>query len=510
MTTLAEAIHGADVFFGLSVKDVLTQEMVASMAPNPIIFAMANPDPEISPELARDVRPDAIIATGRSDYPNQVNNVLGFPYIFRGALDVRARMITTSMKIAAARALAKLAREDVPDEVARAYSGRRMQYGPHYVIPSPFDPRLNAVVASAVAEAAMHDKVARYQIRDMEGYRAQLRARLDPTMANLQAIFEHIKACRRRIVFAEGEEESVIRAALAFQRAGYGYPILVGREEPIRNTFISLGLSQCEEIEIVNARLSKRNSEYTASLYAQLQRQGYLERDCQRLVNQDRNVFAACMVAYGDADAMVTGLTRSYVATLEDIKRVLEPPAHSCLFGLSIVRARKHTVFIADTAVHERPDPDQLADITIQAASKVRQLGHEPRVALVSYSTFGNPTRERLKRLRQAVDKLDSLQLSFEYDGEMGIDVALDDELRRVRYPFCRLSGSANILIMPALDTANIATKLLRQLGGATVIGPLLIGLAKPVQIVNPGSDVAELVNTAAFACHEALLNEKP
>ncbi len=502
--TLAQAIEGADVFFGLSIKDALSPKMVASMSDKPIIFAMANPDPEIMPEEVEKVRGDAIIATGRSDYPNQVNNVLGFPYIFRGALDVQASTINDAMKIAASEAIAALAREDVPDEVDAAYAGRRLRYGPDYIIPSPFDPRLIAAIPLAVAKAAMDTGVARKPMKDMVVYGAELSARLDPTAASLQFIFEKVRSQPKRVVFAEGEEEQTIRAAIAFRNSGYGRPILIGREERIVETIKAIGLGSAEGLEIHDARLSEAGPRYTDFLYQRVQRQGALYRDCQRMVTQDRNVFAACMVAQADADAMVTGLTRDFAVPYEGIRRVLDPKPGDRVFGLTIVVARGRTVFIADTTVHEQPTPVELADIAVQSAAKARQMGHEPRVALLSFSNFGNPMRERAQRVRDAVAMLDTRRLDFEYDGEMSADVALDADLLEL-YPFCRLSGPANVLIMPALHSANISAKLLQKLGGGTVIGPLLIGLSKPAQIVQMGATVSEVVNLAALAAHDAI-----
>ena len=503
--TLAEALDGADVFLGLSVKGAVDQAMVRGMADKPIVFALANPDPEITPEELRAARSDAIIATGRSDYPNQVNNVLGFPYIFRGALDVRASQINDAMKIAAAEALARLAREDVPDEVAVAYAGERLTYGPDYIIPAPFDPRLISAVPSAVAQAAMDSGVARRPIPDMEAYRRALRARLDPTAAGLELIFEKVRAQPRRVVFAEGEEEKTIRAALQFAESGYGSPVLVGREERIRATMAAIGLAAAAPLEIHNARLSTRNRYYTEFLYARQQRRGMLYRDCQRLVNQDRNVFAACMVAAGDADAMVTGLTRNTFDVLDEIGRVIDVREGSPMFGLTILLARARTVLLADTLVHESPSAEQLADIAVASAEKARELGLDPRVALMSYSNFGNPMGPHGERVREAVALLDGRHAGFEYDGEMSADVALDHRLMRQLYPFCRLSGPANILVMPSLHSANIGAKLLPHLGGGTAVGPLLIGLARPVQIVNIGSTVSDLVNLAALAAHDAI-----
>ncbi len=500
--TLEEAMVGADVAVGLSVQGAFTQDMIKSMADQPIIFAMANPHPEITPEDVLAVRPNAIMATGRSDYPNQVNNVLGFPYIFRGALDVRASTINDEMKLAAAQALADLARQDVPDEVSAAYSSE-LRYGPGYIIPAPFDPRLIEYVPVAVAQAAMDTGVARKPIVDMDAYRTELRSRLDPTVASLHMIFENVRANPRRVVFAEGEEEKSIRAAIAFRNAGYGTPVLIGREERVRETMERIGISSDEKIETHNARISSATKTYTDALYKRLQRRGALYRDCQRMVNQDRNVFGACMVANGDADAMVTGLTRNYYAALQYIRRVLPPKENERVMGLTILLTRNRTLFLADTAVHELPTSIEMADFAVQAAAAARRFGHEPRVALISFSNFGNPDIERSHIVRDAVAVLDSRKVDFEYDGEMGLDVALNPELMK-QYPFCRLSGPANVLVMPGLHSAHASTRLVNELGAGTVIGPLLMGLAKPVQILNAGATVNDMVNMAAFAAHDA------
>ena len=498
--TLAEALDGADVFFGVSVKGAVTQEMVKKMAPKPIIFAMANPDPEITAEEVAAVRDDAIMATGRSDYPNQINNVLGFPYIFRGALDVRASAINMEMKIAAARALAELAREDVPDEVASAY-GARPKFGPDYIIPVPFDPRLISFVPPAVAQAAMDTGVARKPIVDMEAYRHQLNARRDPVAGTLVHVFDRLRRQPKRVVFAEGEEEQVIRAAASFVHQGLGTALLVGREDRVRQSADENGIELGEEIEIVNARLSTRNASYINYLYERLQRRGYLVRDCQRLVNQDRNHFAACMVALGDADAMVTGVTRNFSVALEDVRHVIDPKPGHRVIGVSVVVARGRTVLVADTAVTEMPAANEIADIAIEAAGVARRLGYEPRLALLAFSTFGHPQGERSARVMEAVKILDSKRVDFEYDGEMAADVALNPELMTA-YPFCRLSGPANVLVMPAFHSASISTKMLQELGGAMVIGPLLVGLDRPVQIVQLGAKDSQLVNMAALAAY--------
>ena len=480
--TLADALKGADVFYGLSAKGAVTKEMVASMAPKPIIFAMANPDPEITWEEVEQVRDDAIMATGRSDYPNQVNNVLGFPYIFRGALDCRATTINMEMKIAAARALAELAREDVPDEVAAAY-GMRFKYGPDYIIPVPFDPRLISYVPPAVAKAAMDTGVARKPIADMDAYRELLRRRRDPVAGVLQQVFERVRRSPKRVVFAEGEEEQVIRAAATFAHERLGTALLVGREDRVRQSAKNLGIELGKGIQIINAALSTRNAQYAAYLYERLQRQGYLLRDVQRLVNTDRNHFAACMVALDDADAMVTGVTRNFSVALEDVQRVIDPKPGHRVIGLSMVLARGRNVLVADTAITEMPKAPDLADIAVEAAGVARRLGYEPRLALLAFSTFGHPPGERSAHVIEAVKILDQRRVDFEYDGEMAADVALNPEAA-AHYPFSRLSAPANVLIMPAFHSASISTKLLQELGGATVIGPLLVGLDRSVQIV--------------------------
>ena len=502
LRTLAEAMVGADVVLGLAAKGAITKEMVASMAPNPIIFAMANPDPEITPEDVLSVRSDAIIATGRSDYVNQVNNVLAFPYLFRGALDVRARRVNHEMKIACAQALAMLAREDVPDEVAAAYSGRKLRFGPDYIIPTPFDPRLIWYIPPFIAQAAMDTGVARVTIDDMDAYRAALRERVDPSAALMQKISSAVRAApNKRVVFAEGEETTVIRAAWGFKQAELGTPILLGREDLIRKNAIEAGLDfDSLGIEIVNARVSHKNVEYTDWLYARLQRRGYLRRDVQRMINQDRNYFAAAMVALGDADAVVSGTTRNFNMVLREVRRVID--VKDRLIGLSIVLAKGRTLFVADTSIHELPDAQELAEIAVQAASAVRKLGRTPRVAFLSHSTFGDPPGERGEKVREAIRILDAMDVDFEYEGEMPPELALDPGAR-ANYPFMRLSADANVLVMPAIQSASISTRLVQSLGGATVIGPLLVGLEKSVQIVGLGASVSEIITAATFAAYE-------
>ncbi|MCX2695555.1 MULTISPECIES: NADP-dependent malic enzyme [Ochrobactrum] len=502
--TLEDAMKDADIFFGVSAKGALTKEMVRSMAPNPIIFAMANPDPEVTPEDVAEVRDDAIVATGRSDYPNQVNNVLGFPYIFRGALDVRATTINDEMKIAAVYAIAELAREDVPDDVVAAYQGSRPRFGPQYIIPVPFDPRLLATVSAAVAKAAMETGVAGRAIEDIEAYKQELLARRDPIASTLRGIYERVRRQPKRIVFAEGEEEPTMRAAVSYVNQGLGTAILVGREERVAETAKEAGLDLNRPgIEIINARLSSRNAVYADYLYAKLQRKGYLTRDCHRLINNDRNHFAACMVALGDADGMVTGITRNYATGLEDVRRVIDSKPGHRLVGVSIALCRGRTVFIADTAVHEKPTAEELADIAVEAAGMARRMGYVPRVALTAFSTFGHMGGESSARIQEAVRILNTRHVDFEFDGEMSADVALNPKLMD-QYPFIRLSGPANVIVTPDNHSASIAANMLQELGGATIIGPLLVGLDKPAQIVSIGAKDTDIVNMAAITAYNA------
>jgi malate dehydrogenase (oxaloacetate-decarboxylating)(NADP+) len=502
--TLADAMDGADIVFGLSARGAFTTSMIQSMAKNPIIFAMANPDPEITPEEVAEIRTDAIMATGRSDYPNQVNNVLGFPYIFRGALDVRATTINEPMKIAAARALAALAREDVPDDVAAAYQGNRPKFGPQYIIPVPFDPRLISAIPVAVAKAAMDSGVAGRPILDFERYAQELSARRDPIASTLQRIYDRVRRQPKRTVFAEGEEEQVMRAAVSYVNQKLGTAILLGRDDVIKENARAAGVDLNKQgIEIINARLSRRNGIYADFLYERMQRKGYLFRDCQRLINNDRNHFAACMVALGDADAVVTGVTRQYSTALEDIRRVIDAKPGHRVIGVSMVLARGRTVIVADTAVHDMPNAVELADIAEEAAGFARRMGYEPRVAMLAYSTFGHPAGERSERVQEAVKILDKRRVDFEYDGEMAADVALNAKAMQ-QYPFLRLSGPANVLVMPAFHSASISTKMLQELGGSMVIGPLLVGLNKPVQIVSLNAKDSDIVNMAAIAAYSA------
>ncbi|WBX85408.1 NADP-dependent malic enzyme [Sphingosinicella microcystinivorans] len=496
--TLLDAMQGADVFLGLSAAGAVTPEMVKAMAPNPIIFAMANPTPEILPEDAHAVRSDAIIATGRSDYPNQVNNVLGFPYIFRGALDVRATTINEEMKIAAAEALADLARETVPDEVAIAY-GKQPVFGPEYIIPAPFDPRLIEAIPLAVARAAMKTGVAQRPIIDEEAYRTELRARLNPTTAVLSNSYDAAKANPKRIVFAEGEEEIVLRAAMTIKSAGYGIPVLVGRDDRVTEGLRRLGVEDAASFEIHNSRISPLVPGMAEHLYRRLQRKGVLYRDAQRMVNQDRNVFGALLVALGHGDVLVTGVTRHFSQTLSQVQQVIDPAPRHIPFGIHLVVGRSDSFLIADTTVNERPTAEQLADIAEQTASVARRMGKTPRVAFLSYSNFGNPPGEITGVLRDAVAVLDDRRVGFEYEGEMSADVALNRDMAKL-YPFSRLTGPANVLIMPGLHSANISAKLLKELGGGRVFGPLLMGMSKPVQIVPMTSTTSDLVTMSVLA----------
>ena len=495
--TLTEALSGADVFLGLSAAGALKPEMVKDMAPSPIIFAMANPEPEIRPELAKAARPDAIVATGRSDYPNQVNNVIGFPFIFRGALDVRATGINDEMKIAAANAIAELARQRVPEEVALAY-GTQHTFGPEYIIPAPLDPRLMELVPSAVAKAAMDSGVATRPILDMDAYRQKLRARLNPTTSVLTLAYEGARAHPKRVLFAEGEEEVVLRAAIAFKEGGYGTPVLVGRDD-VYDRLKALGVTNPQEYEVHNSRTSEMVPQMVDFLYERLQRRGYLKRDAERLINQDRNIFGSVMLQLGQADAMITGITRTYAQSFREIRRVIDPVDGKVPFGIHLLVGQSHTVFIADTTVNERPSGEELADIAERTAAVARRMGHEPRVAFLSYSTFGNPEGQWIDNVRDGVAALDKRQVGFEYEGDMAPDVALNPK-QMANFPFSRLSGPANVLIMPGLQSANISAKLLRELGGDSMIGPMLIGMEKPVQIAPMTSTAGDLVTLAVLA----------
>ena len=502
--TLEQAIKGADVFLGLSTKGVLTKKMVKSMSKNPIIFACANPDPEITPEEVSEVRNDAIVATGRSDYPNQVNNLLGFPYIFRGALDVRAKTINEEMKVAAANAIATLARETVPDEVAAAMGGERPKYGKEYIIPSTFDPRLISVIPVAVAKAAIKSGVARKKIKDFDIYKEQLKQRLDPSVTILQGINNQIKKTQKKVVFADGEDENTLKAAIAFKNSNLGIPILVGKKEKIKERLKEIGLSENFHIEITNSTDKNKRNKYVNFLFKKLQReQGLLERDCDRMVRNDRVIWSSCMVSCGDADAMVTGNTRRYSSSLDKVTKVIEPRSGEIMFGLNMIVNKGKTVFIGDTSVHEYPSSEQLAEIAISSARVVRLFGFNPKVAFLSHSTFGEPATSRTKHIRDAVEILKDKKVDFQFDGDMQPDVALNEEYKEL-YPFSGIVGNANILIMPGQHSAQISYKMMKTLGGAKVIGPLLIGLGQAVEIAPLRSSTSEILNLASVAAYSA------
>jgi malate dehydrogenase (oxaloacetate-decarboxylating)(NADP+) len=496
--SLEEALVGADIFLGLSAAGALKPEYVEKMAPRPIIFAMANPDPEIRPEDAKAVRPDAIIATGRSDYPNQVNNVLGFPFIFRGALDVHATTINEEMKIAAARAIAELARETVPEEVAAAY-GKKHQFGPEYIIPAPFDPRLMEVVSSAVAKAAMDSGVAGKPIEDFDAYRTSLKARLNPTTSVLTQVYEQVKASPKRVIFAEAENEVVLRAAIQYRDFGYGEPVLVGRTQAVRDKLIELGIGNPDSFQIENSATSEHVPGMVDELYRRLQRRGFLERDVRRMVNQDRNIFASLLLKLGVGDAMVTGMTRPFAQTMREVMQVLDPAPGKIPFGVHLMIGKNYTVFLADTTINERPSAEMLAHIATETAAVARRLGHEPRVAFLSYSTFGNPPGRWLEGIRDAVTLLDQQGVNFEYEGEMAPDAALNPTVMK-NYPFCRLTAPANVLIMPGLQSANLSAKLLRELAGNATIGPMLLGMEKPVQVAPMTAIAPDVLTLAVLA----------
>ena len=502
--TLLDAIENADVFLGLSAKGALTKAMVKKMAKNPIIFACANPDPEITPEEIEEVRNDAIIATGRSDYPNQVNNLIGFPYIFRGALDVRSKTINEEMKVAAAHAIANLAKEDVPDEVVAAMGGERPHYGKDYIIPSTFDPRLISVIPVAVAKAAIETGVARIKINNFEIYKEQLKQRLDPTVTIMQGVNNYIKKKSKRVVFADGEDENMLKAAIAFKNSKLGIPILIGKNEKIKDQIKKIGYKENFDIEIVNSKDTSKREKYVKYIFKRLQReQGMLERDCDRLIRNDRVIWASCMVACGDADAMVTGNTRRYSSSLEKITRVVDPRPGEIMFGLNLVVNRGKTIFICDTSVIEYPDANQLAEMATSAARVVRLFGIDPKVAFLSHSTFGEPATDRTKRISDAVQILKKKKVDFKFDGEMQPDVALE-EIYKELYPFSDIVGNSNVLIMPSQHSAAISYKMIKSMSRAKLIGPLLIGLGLPIEIAPLRTSTSEILNLASIAAYSA------
>ncbi len=501
--TLEEAIKGADVFLGLSAKDVVSRDMVKSMSKNPIIFACANPDPEIKPELILEVRSDAIIATGRSDYPNQVNNLIGFPYIFRGALDVRAREINEEMKVAAANAIALLARENVPDEVVSAYGGDRPRYGKDYIIPSTFDPRLISVIPAAVAEAAIKSGVARKPIKDLEVYKDQLTNRLDPTMSLMQGINAKVRKNPKRVIFAEGEDENMLKAAIEFGRNRLGTPILIGAEKRIKEQLKNIGLDENYKIEIVNSTDREKREKYVKHLYKRLQREGQLERDVDRLVRNDRIAWGASMIACQDADAMVTGNIRHYAASIEKLKRVTNPRPGEEIFGMTMITLKGKTILVADTNVQDFPSPERLVKVSKSCVRVARLFGFDPKVAFLSHSTFGKPISKNTKHVRDAINLLKTEKVDFDFDGEMQPDVALNPVYQEI-YPFSKIVGNANILIMPALHSAAISTKLMKVFGGGKLIGPLLIGLGSPIEVAPLRATTSEILNLASIAAYSS------
>jgi len=502
--TLKDAINNADVFLGLSSAGVLKKDMIKKMSKNPIIFACANPDPEITPEDVEEVRNDAIIATGRSDYPNQVNNLIGFPYIFRGALDVRAKIINEEMKIAAVNAISSLARERVPDEVVAAMGGERPKYGKDYIIPSTFDPRLISVIPVAVARAAVKSGVARKKIENFEIYSEQLKQRLDPSVTIMQGINSKIKKNQKRVVFADGEDENTLKAAIAFKNSGLGTPIIVAKEKVVKQRLKEIGYAENFDIKIINSTDKKKRDKYVKFLFEKLHRdQGLLERDCDRMIRNDRVIWGACMVSNGDADAMVTGNTRRYAQSFEKIKKVIDPRPGEIMFGLNMVVNKGKTVFIGDTTVNEYPSSQQLAEIAISSARVVRLFGFDPKVAFLSHSTFGQPITSRTKHIRDAVEILKNKKVDFKFDGDMQPDVALNEEYAEL-YPFSEIVGNANILIMPGQHSAAISYKIMKSLGGAKVIGPLLIGLGQPIEIAPLRSSTSDILNLASLAAYSA------
>ncbi len=501
---LKEAIKGADVFLGLSAKDTVTQDMIKSMAKNPIIFVCANPDPEIKPELIDEVRSDAIVATGRSDYPNQVNNLIGFPYIFRGALDVRAKTINEEMKIAASNAIAALARERVPDEVVAAMGGDRPKYGKNYIIPSTFDPRLISVIPVAVAKAAIKSGVARKKIENFEIYSEQLKQRLDPSVTIMQGINSQVKKSQKKVVFVDGEDENTLKAAIAFKNSGLGIPMIIAKEKVVKERLKEIGYSENFNIEIVNSTIKEKREKYVKYIFEKLHRdQGLLERDCDRMIRNDRVIWGACMVSCGDADAMVTGNTRRYSQSLQKIKRVVDPRPGEIMFGLNMVVNKGRTVFIADTTVHEYPSSVQLAEIAISCARVVRLFGFDPKIAFLSHSTFGQPITSRTKHIRDAVDILKKKNVDFKFDGDMQPDVALDERYKEL-YPFSEIVGNANVLIMPGQHSAAITYKTMKTLGGSKVIGPLLVGLGQAIEIAPLRSSTNDIINLASLAAYSS------
>jgi malate dehydrogenase (oxaloacetate-decarboxylating)(NADP+) len=508
--TLADAMKGADVFCGVSIKDVVTKDMIKSMADNPIVFAMANPDPEITYNDAVAARNDVIMATGRSDFPNQVNNVLGFPFIFRGALDVRATAINDEMKVAAAHALAELAKEDVPDTVIRAYGGKHIEFGKEYIIPKPFDPRVLLREATAVAKAAMETGVARNPISDLEAYKDSLEARLGKSREIMRVFIHKAQRAPQRIVFPEGEEEKILRAANIIIDEGIAQPILLGSRTLIQQKIEQLGLD-FTGVDIINPSKSARFEEYTNAYNKMRERKGVTRFESERQM-QTHNIYGMMMLELGDADGLVSGLTQQYPETIRPALQIIGKRAGvSRIAGLYMLIFKNQTLFIADATVNIEPTAEDLAEITLLTAEHVKSLDIEPRIAMLSFSNFGGVKHPLVEKVQRAVQIVKKRAPNLMVDGEMQADTAVVPEIINELYPFSTLKGGANVLICPDLTSANISYKLLARVGGATAIGPILLGIHKPVYLLVPGNDVNDIVNVAAMAvCDAQLINQKP
>jgi malate dehydrogenase (oxaloacetate-decarboxylating)(NADP+) len=500
--TLAEAMKGADIFLGLSDANLVTPEMVASMAPRPIILAMANPDPEIRYETARKVRSDLIMGTGRSDYPNQVNNVLGFPFIFRGALDVRASAINMQMKLAALHALAELARQSVPESVLRAYGHGHFAFGPDYIIPKPFDPRVMPWEATAVARAAMASGVARKPV-DIDAYHEQLESRLGPAREAMRHITHRARKDPRPVVFPEGANAKVLRAAAEIVEDKIARPILLGPADEIRKAAVDLGVS-LEGVSLVDPLKSENYDAYVKDLFTLRQRKGVTMEDARRMA-RDPNVFAALMLRRGEADGLVAGLTQHYPETIRPMLQVIGArPGVKHVVGVFLMTFRNRSFFIADTTINVDPDASTLAEIAILTSEVARRFSIEPRVAMLSYSNFGSVNHSLPKLVAEATRLVRQRAPDLVVDGEMQADTAVAPEFATEYFPFSLIKGDANVLIFPGLASSNIGYKLLQRLGGAEVIGPILYGMAKPVHIMHQSSEVADIVNVTAIAVADA------
>jgi malate dehydrogenase (oxaloacetate-decarboxylating)(NADP+) len=507
--TLADIMKGADVFCGVSGKGILSKEMVRSMADKPIVFAMANPDPEITYPDAVSVRDDIIMATGRSDYPNQVNNVLGFPSIFRGALDVRATMINEEMKIAASHALAKLAKEDVPDSVLKAYNVKKIEFGRNYIIPKPFDPRVLFYETIAVAKAAMETGVARTPIKDFEAYRDSLEARLGRSREVMRVFIHKAKSAPKRIVFPEGDEDKILRAAQILLDEGIAKPVLLGSIESMQSRIKELGLD-LKGAEFIDPGNYAQITKYAESLYDLRKRKGMTAAEAEHTLRFDRNVFGMMMLNMNDADGLVSALTAPYPETIRPALQVVgKRSGVNKIAGMYMMIFKNRTIFIADATVNVEPLAEDLAEIALLAAGKVMDLNIEPKVAMLSFSNFGSTQHPMSDKVRQAVKIIKTKAPNLVIDGEMTADTAVSPETAEELYPMSAIKGDANVLIFPGLASANASYKLLAKLAGATPVGPILLGIRKPVYLMSPGSDVNEIVNIAAMAVSEAQLGEK-